>query len=506
MTTICRGSPHVHGIFWVKDSPDVSNLENASEEEVLKVIDYFSDLVEAWNPHVNADDADSHPCRKTYQEVENFEEDLAQLLQKVQRHTKCANDYCFKINKKTKKRECRFKFPKQMQEEATIERGDNNELEFKPKRNDPRLNKFNRFIIQLWRANIDIAPVISKRALLAYLAKYISKSEVQSETFTEVFRNVVNTINEDLKSKKAIHKVLMKSCAERDISAQEVCHTLLRLKLYSAGGRNFVTINMSDKKWLQVYDDEINRNCTNIIEKYQGRPDRLENVSMWHCLKKYNPYKWSAVKKNIVRVLPKLEKRSDDCNEPYYRQNVLLHVPWRNESDVKQDNETWEDVFVKYNIEEKIEQRILLKADLEKQEDSDYDSDESDSEDEFNHLTDKLLASRLGPKARIPDIDLGNRDVDTAFNWQETYKKYEQYGSIADFEGFIDKMKQETKTQRQSESLPNVQFSHDQQEIINLIKDQVTKIKDSQSLNFDKEHIKRIIIQGKAGEFSNNTS
>ena len=95
---------------------------------------------------------------------------------------------------------------------------------------------------------MDIAPVISKRALLAYLAKYISKSEIQSQSLHDVFKTVTENLDGDLKSKKVIHKVLKKSCAERDISAQEVLHSLLRLKLYSSGGRNFVTINMSDSE------------------------------------------------------------------------------------------------------------------------------------------------------------------------------------------------------------------------------------------------------------------
>ncbi|KAK3916503.1 Protein TraJ [Frankliniella fusca] len=51
---------------------------------------------------------------------------------------------------------------------------------------------------------------------------------------------------------KAIHKLYMKSCAERDIGAQEVCHGLLGLPFCSAGGRKFVYLNLSEKKWIQI--------------------------------------------------------------------------------------------------------------------------------------------------------------------------------------------------------------------------------------------------------------
>ena len=102
------GSPHLHGIFWFEGAPDVSNLENATEEYLQEVIDYFSKLVDATNPNINVDHPDIHPCRTSYSQVENFEKDLAQILLKVQRHTKCSNDYCYKINKRTNRRECRF--------------------------------------------------------------------------------------------------------------------------------------------------------------------------------------------------------------------------------------------------------------------------------------------------------------------------------------------------------------------------------------------------------------
>lgn len=138
-----------------------------------------------------------------------------------------------------------------------------------------------QFIIQLWRANIDIAPVISRRALISYLAKYISKCEVASEALESVFKTVIDSLDEDSQAKKVIHKVFMKACGERDVSAQEVCHILLRLKLYSAGGRNFVYLNMSDNKWKQLQTEEDDEECgptkigTSVLQKYMERPDKI---------------------------------------------------------------------------------------------------------------------------------------------------------------------------------------------------------------------------------------
>ncbi|KAK3923470.1 Ornithine aminotransferase [Frankliniella fusca] len=311
-----RGSPHIHGIFWFDGAPDVTQLETATPEQLEEVIDYFSTLVDACNPKINADEPNTHPCRMTYSEIEDFEEDLGQLLHKVQRHTKCNENYCYKINKKTRKRECRFKIPKDMQESPTIDKAENGEFQFTPRRNDPMLNKFQQFIIQLWRANIDIAPVISKRALINYLAKYISKSEVPSEALNEVFNTIIESLNEEQSAKKVIQKVFMKMCGERDISAQEVCHSLLGLKLHSAGGRNFVCLNMSDKKWIQMNnennEDGEQRKGKSLLEKYTERPERLNDKTLWECAKLYNSSTWRPVKKeNIVRVFPRMVLREE---------------------------------------------------------------------------------------------------------------------------------------------------------------------------------------------------
>ena len=505
---IYRGSPHIHGIFWFEGAPDVSNLESASSEYLNEVIDYFSKLIDAFNRKTDAEEANIHPCRTSYSLIEDFEEDLAQLLHKIQRHTQCKTDYCYKINKKTKQRECRFKFPKNMQETATIEKGDNGELEFKPRRNDPRLNKFHPFIIQLWRANMDIAPVISKRALICYLAKYISKSEVSSQALDEVFKTAIDSTDENMKAKKIISKVFMKSCGERDISAQEVCHSLLRLKLHSSGGRDFVYINMSKKKWIQICneddgdsDDASMKKGKSVLEKYMERPDRLQDKSLWECAKLYNPSRWLPVKKeNIVRIFPRLIlKQEEDSNEEYYKQRVLLHVPWRNETDLKDEESTWEDTYIRYNVSERDNITSKLGFDDNKCTDDDYETDEDSSDDEESGLVENLISSRFGPNADVPTISLGNREVDVNYNWQDTYIKYKEYGTIPDFQNFIDKMKEGIqKKDTDIPQLQEVEFSADQQQIIDWVQNQINSIKTSKQ-NSD-GHIKRIIVQGKAGK------
>ncbi|KAK3907787.1 ATP-dependent DNA helicase [Frankliniella fusca] len=220
-----RGSPHMHGIFWMENAPDVSNLELASQEELVRIADFFSNFITAENPDPNISCEGEHPCRILFSDVPNNKEeedkDLARLLVKVQRHTKCSPDYCMKKPRGGGPRKCRFNFPFAISEKASLSFNEKGDPEFIPKRNDPKLNKYCKFIIQMWRANIDISPVLSKKALLQYLAKYISKSEIRSESLSEFVNNVLSDFEDDQNVIKAIKRIFIRTSSERDYSAQE---------------------------------------------------------------------------------------------------------------------------------------------------------------------------------------------------------------------------------------------------------------------------------------------
>ena len=96
-----RGSPHVHGLAWLPDAPDVTQLVSSADkihdslqEEISK---YADNLVSTCNPAVFPDgsniDAAPHPktdphiCNKVYGDIQDFDEDLAGLVATCQRHT-----------------------------------------------------------------------------------------------------------------------------------------------------------------------------------------------------------------------------------------------------------------------------------------------------------------------------------------------------------------------------------------------------------------------------------
>ena len=175
----------------------------------------------------------------------------------------------------------------------------------------------------------------------------------------------------------------------------------------------------------------------------------------------------------------------------------MLHLPWRNESDLKNDEQTWEEIYNLHKLHDKVEKTSKLGQIERTNEEDENDSDEDDSEDEDDCLDEQLLSSRLGPKSDIPSINLGNREVDLNYNWQDAYKEYEQYGTLADFQNYIDKMKGETTDEEPAFHLPQVDLSSDQKKIIDLVREQIMLIKTQQQVS-DK-CVKRVIVQGKAG-------
>ncbi|KAK3918328.1 Kinesin-like protein KIN-12C [Frankliniella fusca] len=217
-----RGSPHVHGLFWFEGAPkNVENLLNGTEEEKRSVKTYFEQLLCAVNPNINVEMPKKHSCEVRYGEVEDFESDIRWVRVGWGRDnpvtywagyesagTSCPRPEAaeLKFNEKT----CNY--------------------DFLPERNDPLLNKYNPFISSTWRANIDICPILYKSAVIDYITKCVSKAEVNSKTLMDICEQVCNASSSCDPARRVIQKILIKNCVERDVSAQEVCHIMTRVR------------------------------------------------------------------------------------------------------------------------------------------------------------------------------------------------------------------------------------------------------------------------------------
>ena len=277
------GSPHVHGLAWLPNAPDVENLLSSSPDLVEstkeKIIEYADKIISTFNPAVlpdgsNVDEAppakvDPHICNKSYSQVTDFEEDLTDLIATCQRHTRCSESYCLRT--RNGKQECRFGFPRDLQAQTTI-----NMTEEEPvvltARNDEMLNSFNPIQLSAWCATVDMQHIVSRKRVVQYCTKYVTKSETRSLSLKDTFANIACSLKEGNRSLKAVQKLLINTIGERDYSAQETCHLLLQLPMYKAS-RSFTCLSLDGSRGVERNAQEGERaTAHSVLDRYTSRP------------------------------------------------------------------------------------------------------------------------------------------------------------------------------------------------------------------------------------------
>jgi ATP-dependent DNA helicase PIF1 len=93
-----------------------------------------------------------------------------------------------------------------------------------------------------WMANTDIQPPTSLFAVLAYVVKYVSKSEIKSKSYKDLQGMILPYTNKRVPLLSFVSKMLNKLIGEWDWSAQEVSHNLLQLSVQESS-RSVVTLD-----------------------------------------------------------------------------------------------------------------------------------------------------------------------------------------------------------------------------------------------------------------------
>ncbi|KAK3917404.1 ATP-dependent DNA helicase RRM3 [Frankliniella fusca] len=494
-----RGSPHVHGVLWLSDAPDVLKLNSMSSEELEEIVKYYDNLICTIHPDVNCPPAVLHPCRTFLSEAVNMRTDLAELLNKVQRHS-CSSSYCIRKNKKTGVTECRFKFPFEMETVSQLKLNESGSYELLTARNDELLNKYNKYIIQSWRANMDISPCLSKEALLSYLTKYVTKSEVKSRHLEETMKVVFDRTSDDKAAKEAVQKLFIQTCCERDYSAQEVCHLIMGLKLVSSGGRDFVSVRTSnDEKWTRL-SKKSGQVQQSFVDKYRCRSDELHAMCLWEAAQKvYLPSGKRRTKNAIVLVYPKLRRRSNDLNkEEWYRQQVLLYVPWKHDEKMFEAEGSWEELYDKYKNE-----IVKFCGDFDVgpvECDAEYEEIVNESDRTLCAVEDYMSVSAMAPGSILQSVDLGDREIDVMYDWNANcIVKDRSVTSVRSLQQFIYMSKKSAESCSESVSvMPNVTFNEEQTEVLRIVEKQIQFLKDGGGTAV-KNFPKQVIVQGKAG-------
>ena len=165
---------------------DVQLQIQAEQEAQATVISYADWLVTTLNdalPQNNWTVPSPHPSTIPIENVRNLDRDYKALVNLVERYTKFTTAYCIKI-KPGKQPTCRFHFPKDFQDETSIDfklfrptTSQDRELTVEEisqarvkatlttKRNDKRINSHNHVMLQHWRANADLQVIVDTSTL-----------------------------------------------------------------------------------------------------------------------------------------------------------------------------------------------------------------------------------------------------------------------------------------------------------------------------------------------------
>ena len=341
--------------------PDVSEIIDAGKNAERKVCQYVDWLLTTVNPL--PPDTETwikpkvHPCQKRHQDVHesDLETDYVDLINTVQRHTRCSTSYCLRKKQDESELKCRFHFPfescpetKLEFEEVHTKKGEKTfRAKVVTKRNDSRLNNHQRCQLQGWRANCDIQVVIDHYACVEYLTKYAAKGEPKSQSMNQLFKAILqNGSSENSDAKKAIKKLAMKALGERDFSAQETMHLLMSLKLHSCSFKVIpVSLTGSRKVRKQTDGDSILENEgldvsteSSLLDAYAHRENydespELDSMNLAQFANKYKVFKSQLVTlpDNVVpRIFPTYSPNPAGANFALYcKFQLLRYKPWK---------------------------------------------------------------------------------------------------------------------------------------------------------------------------------
>ena len=347
----------MHGLAWLSGTPDAEKIlasPSTSRDELLKYVD---GIVTTINPAVlpdgsNVDDAPTpktnpHICNKPYSEIEDINQDLADLIATCQRHTRCSAAYCLRTRDGQQK--CRFGYPKPLQPETTVVTEDGEPVLF-TKRNDGLVNSFNPVQLSAWRANVDMQYCVSRQKVIKYCAKYATKSEPRSQPLKDVFSTIVRSLDENSSSLKAVQKLLINSVGERDYSAQETCHLLLQLPMFRAS-RDFGVLSLDGSRAVkeQLQEDQP-ATAPSTLDHYVARPaiESFSHMTLMNYIQQYTTPKElrsepSRRRKNVVVIVrPYCSPDTDGPKyEQYCQQKLMLYNAFRHEEELLGECDTF---------------------------------------------------------------------------------------------------------------------------------------------------------------------
>ena len=279
-----------------------------------------------------------HPCQKNYNDIKASDNDYIDLLNMIQRHTRCSTSYCLRKKGNEKEPKCRFNFPFQHNEKTSLQfeliHSKDNTPKYKiqvvTKRNDSRLNSHQRLQLQGWRANCDIQLVVDYQACVEYLTKYAAKSETRPHLLKNTFSAIVHNCQSTANATTMIKKTVMKTQGHHLLSLNFVSSSFIVFPVNLNGSHR---LNLSDAPNEEVTTDSLLDTYAQ-RDKYQADLKcNLTNMNFLEFATKYKLVsgKLVAQPKNLIpRVFPTYSSSIKSPNFGLYcKYQLLRYRPWK---------------------------------------------------------------------------------------------------------------------------------------------------------------------------------
>ena len=483
-----RGSTHAHGCAKLKTDPGLCNLikkaalaweiqnsevrastmsstlqqEAITEGNIAKqtVVNYCDWLTSTFNNSLPSEDwrmpsPNNHPSAKNPLEIIDYEQDYNDLVNTVERHTRCNPAYCLRKKSGETQLTCRFDYPCPIQDNTEIqfETLPNGRIRAKviTKRNDPLINTHNRKLLQHWRANVDLQVIVDIEDCVRYMTKYAAKAETKSQTSKQIFQTCVRKLTQTSQTQSAIRSAMIKSIGERDFSAQETAHMLLGLPLYSCT-YTFTTLCLDNSRTITIHSNVSSSEMSttlSIIDFYAKRKD-LEtldehittDMNLLQFCSQYHVYQNKLRKRQkevIIRSYPSYSSDPEGRNYAQYcKYQLIKYKPWQTETCNAWDNlsDTDENYITCYHnfVMNHNAQRYLpqiaeelenIEIYLHQQQTQNNDTSDNEDENIVHHQNQQeewmLLCQLNTPFQQLNNIE-DNPDIADNINWQSLIK------------------------------------------------------------------------------------
>ena len=344
-----RGSPHIHCLLWIKDSPKL-------DSDMQCVVEFIDKHISCAKPTVESDEEmselvanqmhrHSHTCRKgrKFQCRFGFPKPpmpstviLDELPADMDVNAKLAHGKAYKVIEEELKAmgtgeaidfgEFLARLKLTLDEYILAIRSSLKSTTIFLKRtpSEIRVNAYNPALIKAWRANMDIQFVTNVYACAMYIASYVTKSQ---RGMSELLRKAADEakLNDGNNIRQQLRAVGNKFLNAVEISAQEACYILLQLCMRKSSRQViFVNTNLPEERVFllkpqsvieNMDDNDENVEARGLITRYAERPDSLENI----CLADFSC--WYSESKTVSSS--RSRKGTQSSGDGYLQENSL---------------------------------------------------------------------------------------------------------------------------------------------------------------------------------------